>query len=198
MKNPNDFIIEIGAAFHDKFLTEGGLELFGDKRWLAKQLANITGKVISKPLNVEVDIEEGYEVVIDAGVLIEQIYHLTNGVQENIFLANKAKGWYKVDPNLVIIYRENKISEWKGFRQNAVFEKIEINNSESQSGLIFTEIPKVKKYHTNRVKLVYGNKNLDVLPGEVVIVDPQYGLPFMLGTKSYLWYRNQDCLASLN
>lgn len=198
MKSITDFIIHIDKPFNETFTTEQGMKLYGDKRWLADKMANRIAKVISVPLGSETPIKVGYEVLVDPSILYEQIYNLTHGVQESIFLVDKKKMWYKIQPNLVVLYRENENATWKGHLQNAVFERVEVKQIEAKtesSLIILPESNKVKQYEKSRARLVFGNDDLEVLPGQEVMVKDDYGLPFQLESKHYLWFRNEDIIA---
>lgn len=197
MKGVLDFIIQIEEPFKDKFKTESGMELFGDKRWMPQQLSNRIGKIINVPFAHKTDLKPGYEVLVDPTILYEQNYHLTHGAQESIFLVDKSKMYYKINPRLIVLYRETDSSPWKGYLDNGLYEKVEVTEKENttKSGLIYIPENTQKKFEHGKAKLVFGNDNSSATSGQTVFVKEELGLEFFLDGKSYFWYRNEDVLA---
>lgn len=202
MKGVKDFIIQIEQPFSETIKTEGGLEIFGDKRWSAEKMANRIGIVISAPICHNTVIKEGYQVLVDPTILYEQVYHLTGGRQDSVFLVDKTKMYYKVDPNMVVLYRENSESEWKGYHENAIYEAIADETAEEPLENLFIYIPKTiqTKFKKNRVTLKFGNETIlnQIAVGQELIVKEQMGIDFYINGKTYLWYRNSDVIAAVN
>ena len=122
MKGLHDYIIEIKEPFKDSFKTKGGLELYANKDFSAERLSNRIGTVKATPYLFEGVIQEGYEVLIDPSILYEQIYRDVK--QESIHLLDSEKMLFKIDPKLIVLYRENEQQEWKGFLNNLLVSPI--------------------------------------------------------------------------
>lgn len=202
MQGTKDFIIQIINPFNESFLTASGMELFADKRFSAEKLANRIGIVIATPLHLDCEINEGDQVMIDPTILYEQIYKLTSGVQESIFLVDKDKCYYKIDPSMVVLYKKNESTNWKGFQENAIYEQVEIEKFEEPLESAFIFIPEVnsEKFKRDRAVLRFANESIleEVSVGQEVIVSDGMGIPFYIDGKTYLWYRNQDVMAVVN
>lgn len=196
MKGIKDFIIQLDKPYSETIKTESGLELYGDKRWSPERMSNRIGIVQETPFNHKTPIQIGYEVLIDPTILYEQMYHLTHGVQQSIFLLDRNKSLYKIEPNMIVLYRENKDSEWKGYLENGLYEipKKEKIEHKTIHGII---IPKTaQKQQENTIAyLVFGNEELGLEKGVKVLVDDCGGIEFYLEGKSYWWFRNRDLIA---
>lgn len=116
MKGISHFIIEVKNPFKDT-IDVGAVKLFVDKKISRDRASNRFGKIISLPVfGDETILKEGYEIIFDATILYQQIYK--EGVQESIHLVNKEKSWYKIESDLIILYREKKSASWKGYKDN--------------------------------------------------------------------------------
>lgn len=195
MKGVNDFIIQIKDPFAEKFKTESGTELYADKRWMPQQLSNRIGVVISVPFAFETEIQSGHEVLIDPTILFEQDYHLTSGTQESIFLVDKEKSLYKIQPNLIVLHRENSNSKWNGHMNNGLFEKVKAGKVEEIKSILFIPDNAQKEFEEGIAKVFISNEDLGAKSGQKVYVKEDHGIEFFLDGKSYWWYRNEDVLA---
>jgi len=193
MKGLHDYIIEIKEPFKESFKTESGLELYANKRFSADRLSNRIGKVIATPLFFEGVIEEGYEVLIDATILYEQIFN--KKVQESIHLLDKDKMLYKIDPNLIVLYRENKDAEWKGFLRSLLVEPIKKEKEKLTSSLIILP-DETDEFDKNKAKVTVCNDEIlemGVLKGDTIAIE-DLGIPFWLDGKEYWWIKTEDIL----
>lgn len=197
MKSLFEFIVQIENPFADKVTTENGNTFFINNKLSAKDAANRIGKVISVPLHHDTDIKEGFEVVIDPTILFEQAYALTHGTQDSSFLVDKEKGYYKVNPSLIVLYRDLNEKKWKGYLNNALFEIVK-KDSEVKSEMIITDHLR-GKIDLNKAKLAYGNKELleQVSVGDTLVVDGMLGVDFSFENKQYKWFKNEDILGVL-
>lgn len=200
MKAFNEFIVCIPEPYQDSITTENGVKIFISKQWSIDKCVNRIGTVISTPINFETEIKEGFHVVIDPTILYEQRFALTHGLQDSIFLVDKEKSLYKINPSMVVLYRENEEEQWKGHGSNSLMERVEIKEQEEPVSKIIIMEAVSKKYETNKARLVYGNSELlnDAKLGDELIVEEMYGVAFPLEGKEYLWYRNEDVKAILN
>lgn len=193
MKGLNEFIIEIGKAFSDT-ISHGSLTLYTDYRTKQHEQSNRTGKVVSIPMQFETDVKPGAEVLIDPTVLFRQSYRKKE--QESQFLVNKEKGWYRVEPNMIILYK-NPGEEWKGHLHNLLVDPITDENEETDSGLF---IGKEKLKHSY-AKVAFVNSEMEsqgVSPGDVIAYPTEMDWPFELEGKKYLYLRSRDLLAKVS
>lgn len=195
MKGIHDYIIEIAEPFKETFKTESGLELYANKSFSADRLSNRIGKVMEVPLLFDGIIKQGYEVLIDASILYEQSFKSVK--QESIHLLDRDKMLFKINPNLIVLYRENENEQWKGFLNNLLVEPIEKKSQKLVSSLII--IPDEKAtYEKGKAIVKYANENvkeLGVNNGETVFIDPLGGIQFWLDGKEFWWIRTKDILA---
>ena len=195
MQSIREFIIELQQPLNETFKTEGGIELYGDKDFSVDRLSNRIAKVISTPLFHKTEIKAGYEVMIEPTILYRQIYQ---GVkQDYTSLIDKSNMFFKVTPNMIILFRENDTCEWQGNLENVMVEPIEEVEPVISTFLI---IPKSanKKYKKERVKLMYANteiKEQGAKNGDEVIINPMGGVKFWIEGKEYWWMRNCDIFA---
>lgn len=192
MQGLKHFIIEVKEPFKDK-VEIGNLEIYVDKKISRDRSANRLGKVISCPiLEQSFGIKEGFEIIFDATILYRQIYK--EGTQESIHLMDKEKSLYKIEPDMIVLFRENDKSEWKGFKDNLMVEFItEVPKS---NGSIIT-IPKAEVVK-GKAKVKYRNEELEnegVENGQVIFMKPTAGIPFFFKNETLYWIRTKDVLA---
>ena len=193
MRGINEFIIEIGEAFSNT-LKHGSLELYVNHLTRQQEQSNRKGVVVGLPAKVETNIEVGAEVVIDPTVLFQQNYNNT-GVQESIYLVDKEKGWYRLTPDMVILYKNPGQKEWMGNKENLFAEPIKNEEKKTESGLI---IPTPQKEVEGMAKVVFPNRILideeDIVSGDVVYFNKEANWRFNIDGKEYLYLRNSHLL----
>jgi co-chaperonin GroES (HSP10) len=195
MKGLNHFIVSIPEKYNQTFITEGGLELYGDKRWSLKQLANTVVEVLEVPLNYKGEIKKGSQLFVDATLLMQQTYVKT-GEQENINLVDRNNKLYKVDPALIIAYAVEKSANWIGFGENVLGKKIKVKGSkEEKSGLIIMKEAVKDSTVEGKVKVYAINEELSnqgVKESDVVYVRKNLMVDVWLSNIKYAWIRNRD------
>jgi len=194
----HDFIIEVKQAFNETFKTEGGLELYADKRFLGHKLSNRIAKVVECPALRSSIIKPNYEVLIDPTIFYSQAYEKT-GQQENQYVLDKEKGHYKISPSMIVLYRETPESDWVGFEQNLLVEFYK-EPIEPKTSLIITEVVE-PEYIQGIAKVTYPNEELvefGVLTGDTIHIKNNFGVAFYLDGKEFFWIRNRDILATTN
>jgi co-chaperonin GroES (HSP10) len=203
MKGIKDYIIHIQQRFTDTYKTEGGLELYGDHRWSAKEMANTIVDVIETPFFGKSPIKKGYQVFIDSTVVFNQTYQKT-GDAESPFLVDKEKGWFKVSNDLIIAYRENKDSEWIAFGDNNLLSRIK-NIEEAPKkipSLIITPDSNKPKYKKGLCTVFIASTNiqkLDVEKDMVVHMEELTAVDVTLDGKKYVWVKDRHVIGiSLN
>ena len=186
------FIIEVNEPYKDK-VEIGDLELFIDKKISRDRSVNRIGKIISCPiLQDNFGLQEGFEVMIDATVLYKQIYK--EGIQESIHLVDREKNHFKVESDMIVLFRENVYSEWKGFKDNLMVEFI-TEVPKIKTSLIIVQKPEVIK---GKAKVKYRNsdlKEMEVKNGQEIHINPKSGIPFFFKDETLYWVRTKDVLA---
>lgn len=191
MKGIKDFIIQIENPYSETFKTENGVELYADKKFSAERLTNRIVKVVSTPFFHETPIKEGYELLIDPTILYKQTYQ---GVEQDYTnLVDEEKMWFKISPQMIVLFRKDKDSEWKGYLQNVLVEPIVIEQEILSKVILAPE--KKKEYKKDVVKLTYSNEDLikkGANNGDEITINPLGGIPFWVEGKEYWWLRNVD------
>lgn len=194
MKGLNEFILEFTRPLNDTFMTESGVELYGHKKFHVDRLANRVANVISPPQLKDTVIKEGYQVMIEPSIFHKQIYR--DREQEYTSIVDKEKNWFAVLPSMIVLYRENEKSEWKGHLGNIMVMPIPITEKTVQSDIII--MPKTQpKYKTDRAILLYSNENIKqwgANEGDELVIRPDSGLKFWIEGKEYWWVREVDVL----
>jgi co-chaperonin GroES (HSP10) len=186
MTGIKEFIIEVGRAFNNT-LQYGSLELYTDHRARQQEQSNRIGKVISKPLTINSEIEVGAEVLIDPTVLFEQVYE--NKVQESRFIVDRDKGWYRVTPDMIILYRNRNEETFLGNKQNLLVEPI--NDEITKVGSIYLAKPEEQQEHTAIVAVA--NKELiaqGINTGDTIYYNKKAKWEYEFQGKKYLYLQN--------
>ena len=194
MKGLHDFIIELKTDFNETFKTENGVELYGNKDLSPERMSNRVAKVVNTPILHETEIQKGFEILIDPSILYKQIYREVK--QESIHLMDKEKGYYKLDPKEIVLFRKDSNSEWKGYLNNSLVEPIKEDQDEIKSSLII--MPKKSGYKKGRAKAFCMNDNIDVKKGQELLINNNGGVPFWIDGKEYWWIRNIDIYATVD
>jgi hypothetical protein len=193
MQAIHHFIIEVKDPFKDK-IEIGKIELFVDKKISRDRSANRFGKIISCPIIADsCELKEGFEIIFDATVLYRQVYK--EGVQESIHLMDKANSLYKIEPDMIVLFRENKESEWKGYKDNLMVEFLTEVPKLRRGGLI--DMPEGKTVK-GKAMVKYRNEELEnqeIENGQVVFIRPDAGIPFFFKNETLYWIRTKDVLA---
>ena len=201
MRGYNDFIIKVDVVYNKTFKTESGLELHADSRFSQDRLANRIAVVEEIPLTLEgkTPIKKGFQVMIDPTIFYENEYVAT-GVQQTPFTIDKNKGLYKIKDEMIVLYREDKNSEWKANAENLLirFKKEEV--AEKKVGSIIIENKKeiVSKDHAT---ILHANELLQeegIQDGDLLFFLYCYGVPFWIDGIEYNWIHNRHVLAKLN
>lgn len=193
MKGISHFIIEVKNPFKDT-ISVGAVELFVDKKISRDRASNRFGSIVSLPaFGGETILKKSFEIIFDATILYQQIYK--EGVQESIHLVNKEKSWYKIESDMIILYRENENSEWKGCNDNLMVSFIK-EEAKIVSGIITG--PAKEKIVKGKAIVKYNNDFLaeqGVVNGQEIFINPSCGIPFFFKNETVYWIRSKDVLA---
>lgn len=193
MKGISHYIIEVKDPFKDT-IELGSVELYVDKKMSRDRSANRFGRIINTPVFREDDIlKSGDEVIFDATILYRQLYK--EGTQESIHLVNAEKSWYKIESNMIVLFRENEKQEWKGYGDNLMVSFI-TEQPKQVSGLIASHL----KETTVKGKAIVKYRNAfleeqEVVNGQEIFINPSCGIPFFFKNETMYWVRSKDILA---
>lgn len=190
-----DFIIQVDKEFQDTFKTEGGIELYADKRFSQDKLATRIATVQEAPKFYNGPIKKGMQVFIDHTIFLRETYR-NNGTVENIYTIDKQSGTYKIQDELIFMYRENESAPWKCNNDNIFVEEVIEEAAEEKIGsiIIAPSKPIRKGIHV----VVYDNKalnDLGVKKGNKVIVNEKLRMPISIEGKQYYQLNNKDIFA---
>lgn len=192
MKALQEFIIKLDKPLNDTFKTEAGIELYGHKDFSVDRLSNRIAKVIATPLWHETPIKAGYEVMIEITILYKQSYR---GIKQGYTsLIDTDNMLFRITPSMIVLYREDEKSEWKGYLKNVMVERIKENTPKINTNLIIPDNAK-DTYKKEYVKLLYGNnelKEMGVENGDEILINPMGGVDFWIDGKHYWWMRSVD------
>ena len=187
MTGVNEFIIEIGDAF-DNTIKHGSLELYKDHRTSQQEQSNRNGTVVCLPINGESDVQVGAEVIIDPTVLFQQTYK--GKTQDSQFLVDREKGWYRVSPQMLLVYKNPNETNYTGYKDNLFAEALK--QEEVRVGSIY--LPKAKNELEGVAVVAISNKELidieDIKQGSVIYYQLNREWEFELEGKTYLYLKN--------
>ena len=196
----NDFIIKVDFAFAKTFVTESGLELHADARFSQDRLSNRVATVVETPLKFNnCEIKKGFQVLIDPSIFYEATFEV-KGTNETPFTIDKSKGLYKIEPSMVVCYRENENEAWQGYNESLLVEPETINQEELKSSILIIEI-KEKKVSDEFAKVVFTNQKMafeNVNNGTRILKTKDIGVPFWIKGKEYHWINSRHVLAIMN
>jgi len=132
-------------------------------------------------------------VIFDATILYRQLYK--EGTQESIHLVDKAKSWYKIEPDMIVLFRENSEAEWKGYKDNLMISFV-AEKPKVTSGLIL--VAATETIIKGKAIVKYRNAFLEeegVENGQEVFINPSCGIPFFFKNETLYWVRSKDILA---
>ena len=193
-----DFIVHVKEKHRSTIKTSAGIEIHADSRFSGKETANTVFEVVEIPMTYIGVVKKGFQLMVDPTLVMEQSYQLT-GHQENINLIDRAKSLYKVNKMLIICYRENENSPWRGFEDNLIVEKIkEIKASEkTESGLYLVDTAK-PVIERGKAKVLVTNSELEkqgVFPNDIVFINEQYVVDIRIDGIKYSWVKDRHVLA---
>lgn len=199
MKGYRDFIVKVDNLTEDKITTEGGLELFLDRRMSKKQVTNTVVEVVSTPCTYNGPVKAGFKLLVDPTIFFTQVYE-KGGEMDSINLIDPKKNWYKVNPSMVIAYNEGPGFIWTGFEDNILVKKITETKKEPLKMIGSIIVPEMSKedLDTKKYKVEISNNNTDVKEGDTVFVNEMMVVDIFFKERKLSWIRNKDLLATVN
>ena len=195
MRGIRDFVLHIPNKYNEKFKTEGGLELYGDHRLMAKEMANTIVEVVEVPFGYEGPIEKGNIVFIDPTIVMQGIYK--EGVVDSPFLIDRENAWYKASENLIIAYSSDKGKTWKCINDNILMETVKVDNEQVVNGLIRVNL---KSSKDNEMIVVLPNEEIKkegIKEGDSLLVNKDLMVNVKFDGKNLAWLKNDDLFARI-
>lgn len=194
MKGTSKFIIELNEVYSETFKTSGGIEIFGNVNFTTERQSNRIVKVIGIPGLYATEIKEGYELLIDASDFYRQIYNGSKQWYQNI--VDEERNLFHIEKDMIICYRADKDSEWKGFLDNSlvlpILEEKKIASTLHLPGTVSQAVfrGKVKMSCSNAALNALGVEN-----GHTLFMDLRGGVKYWFEGIEYWWVRNRDLFA---
>lgn len=194
MKGIKHFIIAVDKAFKDS-IEVGEVELFINTKISRDRASNRFGTVVNTPADgEETQLKEGFQVIFDATILYRQLYK--EGTQESIHLVDAEKLWYKIEPEMILLFRENEKEEWQGYKDNLMVSFVSEKPKVPSGLLAHTEANVLVK---GKATVKYRNaflKEEGIQNGQEIFINPSSGIPFFFKNETIYWIRSKDVLAA--
>lgn len=192
MQGLNEFIVEIGKAFQDT-IKHGSLELYTEYCTKQHEQSNRKGSVISLPMQIASDVLEGAKVIIDPTILFQQTYR--GKTQKSQYLVNEEKGWYRLSPDMILLYKNPGQTEWCGHKENLFVKPLKPIEKKSKAGIVN---PFPEKQINGVAEVCFSNQKLreeeSIGKGDIIFYPKKLHWPFEIEGEQYLYLRNIDIL----
>ncbi|MGV6830309.1 MAG: hypothetical protein ACWA5P_01945 [bacterium] len=196
MQALHSYIVEIDKPYSDTITTKGGQKLYINTKHSITTAANRKGVVVSQPALGDPKVAVGTEIIMDITVLMRQGY-IKGGYQKSPNLADEAKNWYYVDPNLLLMYKVGE--EWLCHENHLFVKPIPFEKKEKYKGLIDLSDEQTT-YEKCRAEVVFVNEFLkynDIKPGDILVIKEERDIAYEIDGETYWWIRNHDVLGLL-
>lgn len=201
MKGITEYIVKFDTT-HQTTVKVGGHSLKVNPNFEQPKWINRIGVVENVPFHLEKEspIKKGYEVLVIHTVLLNEVYNKT-GLVKSHFIVDEEKGLFRFEPNLIVMWRENKDREWKAHLENIMVEPISIKDEEREvNGLILPDniFENEKGYKGNQTQhgiIAYDNPELNkkgVFKNDEVIIKKDREYEFEIDGKTYWHMENVD------
>ena len=195
-----DFIVEIPKSHTDEVtLEKSGLVLKYDVRFNQGEHTNRIGKVISCPAKLNTVIKEGYTVLIDKNLVTFQV-HSDSLTNKSVFLVDAEKGWYRVPPNMIYLYKETIHADWVCPAPYVFVKPLKSENVKSKGGLVISAFDDYKgnKEQYGIVKYLNNQaRNFNLKEGDKVFYKKDREYEFKIDGEILYHMDNSDVLATV-
>ena len=146
MKPINEFIVHIEKSHIDEVKLKGtDVVLKFDVQFNQGKHTNRIGTVVATPVRFESEIKEGYIVVIDKNLVTFQV-HSDTLINKSMYLVDAKKGWYRVPPDMIYLYKKDDESEWICPAPYVFIQPIRNNEKQTDSGLVYKPMDSYNGY----------------------------------------------------
>lgn len=136
MKPISEFIVEIPNSHNDIVKLKGtDIELKVDVKFNQGDYTNRVGTIVAVPMKFKTHLKEGYLVMIDKNLVTFQV-HSDTLINKSMFLVDEEKGWYRVPPEMIYMYKQSAECEWQCPAPYAFIEPIKNKEIQTKGGLV--------------------------------------------------------------
>ena len=200
MKVINDFIVEIKSSHNDEVKLKGtDIVLKVNVKFNQGDYTNRIGTVVGCPVRFESPIKEGYEVLIDKNLVTFQV-HSDSLVNKSTYLIDEKKGWYRVPPNMIYLYKKDKYAKWNCPAPFVFIEPIKLNKKQTKGGLIYEALDNYKGFREQYGTIKYINPSLEkqgIKQGDTVYYKKDREYEFKVDEQLLYHMGNSDVLAKV-
>lgn len=190
----HEFILDVGKPF-EEHINLAGFKIYLNEKFSGVEAARRIAPVLQIPMDYTGPISVGDLVLFDPSILYRPIYQ---GVrQDSMYLVDKSKQWYRIMPNLILLFKKDG-GDWQGHLDNNLVEPIEEIVKEKQGSIYIPNLGSKSKEKTGIVRFI--NSQLSALGVEVGdrIVSKDYTESvFKLEGKTYWFMQNEHVLAKI-
>lgn len=197
MKGYKDFIVHVPSKDDGEIKTKSGVVIYADPRYSKKHTANNVFEVVETPHNYDGPIRKGCRLLVDPTLMMEMMYQKT-GKQDNIYLIDREKSHYKVEPGLIVAWSKGEGTVFNGFRNNLIVEIVEKEYKEvKMHGIIVPDIAKRKDPNCIAKIIVLNEhaKELGLSYEDEVYINKQMAIDIKMPLGKATWIRTKDVLA---
>lgn len=198
MKSIHNYIVENKNAIVDSFETESGTTIYVDSKFDKEKGTNCICTVKEVPAIVETIIKPGFQLFIDPTVFYSNHYE-KGGEIDNPNIMDKKNGLYSITETMIILYRENETSDWKGFGENFIAEPIIEEEVKTSASGIILDIEKPKMLQDKAIAKILNpeieSEGLNI--GDIIILKDNLYVSIYLENKTMFWVRNRYVQAVL-
>lgn len=189
----NDFIIYIERDFNDT-IKVGEVDLYLDKKMSSLRAANRIGKVVKLPINKETNVAVGDQVVFDPTILFAGVIH--EAEQESPYLIDKAKGWYRLPFDLLVLFRKKASDPWQTTEDLMLLKPLDNDKKLTSSVLEIISLKNEKIQ--NMAEVAFSNPSFEkqgVRIGDKLAVTPNLYISYWLEEEEYWCMHKRNILA---
>jgi len=198
MKSIHNYIVENKKAIVDTFTTASGTTIYVDSKFDKEKGTNCICDVKEVPALGETIIKSGYQVFIDPTIFYSNHYD-KGGEIDNPNIIDKKNGLYSITNEMIILYREDEKSEWKGFGENFIAEPITEEEVKTSAAGIILDIEKPKVLQDRAIAKILNpeieSEGLNI--GDTVLLQNNLFVSIYLDNKTMYWVRNRYIQAVL-
>lgn len=201
MKGITEYIVSFEKTHRDT-ITEGDATYSVNPNFEQPKHINRIGKVIAVPSFGKNEIKVGYEVLVIHTVLLNEVYEKT-GTKKSHFCIDIEKNYFRFEPNLIVMYRENKNENWRAHLNNVMVMPIEVAKEKKEWNgyeipeTVFEKELGYKGNETQKGVIAFANDTLKsegVFEGDTVIFKEDREYEFEIDGKIYYHMENVDLI----
>ena len=193
MRGTKAFVVHIPNKYNEKYTTESGLEIYGDHRWMAKDLANTIVDVVQIPFGYDGPIKIGTKVFVDPTLVMQGIHK--EGVIDSPYLIDREEALYKAPEDLIIAFSNDNQETWKCLNNNVLLTKVERKKDAKVNGII--QVGELNDRNSEMVVFMSNDELVEdgVNVGDTLYVDDRLMISVKFNGKELIWLNVRDLFA---